>query len=236
MLNALVINNDPILCKRIVNGIMQYAKNIRVCGISYTVKEAIQIIEKQKIDIVILDYDMPRKVALNFIDYFSKNEKDKNMYLILFAKESEIEKIKNSCIFKIINKPIELSKLICVIRNICNKNISLNQIIIKNKINNELEKLQYNFSYVGTQYMSEAIYEIYSKNYIYTGGNLNKNVYPIIAENHKTTINNVKCSITAATKMMAERCPKEIMEKYLFYNDTDKPTVKEIMYKVINRL
>ena len=84
--------------------------------------------------------------------------------------------------------------------------------------------------------MAEAIYEIYTKNYIYKGGNLSKNVYPIIADNHNTTINNVKCNITSATKCMVQRCSKETLDNYLFIEDGTTPKVKEIMFKVINRL
>ena len=155
---------------------------------------------------------------------------------MIVGKQEAIETINNKCIYKIFIKPIELTPIIQVLREVGSCHSASKQALIKDKINKELEKLQYNFSYVGTKYMAEAIYEIYSKNYIYTGGNLNKNVYPIIAENHNTTVNNVKCNITAATKIMTQKCSKEIMDNYCFCDSLEKPKVKEIMYKIINRL
>jgi len=236
-LNILVINNDPVTCKRIVNGVMQYVKNVRVCGISYSVKEAIEISKKQKIDIAILDYDMQNGVATKFLEFASENNREQKLSVILLAENSEeLDLLDNSFVHNIIKKPVELTQLIYSVRELSNNNAVLNQNVIKNKINKELEKLQYNFSYVGTKYMAEAIYEIYSRKYIYSGGNLNKNVYPVIAEKHNTTVNNIKCNITSATRVMTDRCPREIMENYLFCDENEKPKVKEIMYKVVNRL
>lgn len=238
MLNLLVIENEPLMCKRIVNSITQYVKNVRLSGISFTVKEAIEIVKKQKIDIVILDYGMPKDVASKFVDFVSEyNGKEDKVSIILLADENtEIKALDRSCVYAIINKPIELTQVVYTVREISNNNVVLNQSALKNKIYKELEKLQYNSSYIGTQYMAEAIYEIYSKKYIYTGSNLSKNVYPIIAEKHNTTTNNVKCNITSATKTMIERCPKEMLENYLFCDESGKPKVKEIMYRVVNRL
>lgn len=237
MLNMLVINNDHNTCKRIVNNVMIYCKNIRTCGIAYTVKEATEIVRKQKIDIFILDYNMQNGVARNFLDYIDENNEDEKMSVILLVDKDENENlISNKCISKIIHKSNEISEIIYALREMSRNNKVAKQSLLKEKINKELEKMQYNFSYVGTKYMAEAIYEIYSKNYIYTGGNLSKNVYPIIAQNHNTTINNIKCNITSATRLMAQRCPKDVMENYLFCENGEVPKAKEIMYKVINRL
>lgn len=233
MLNLLVIENDPSMCKKIVNGVMLYVKNVRVCGISYTVKEAIEIASKQKVDIVILDYDLPNGVSHNFLNFVSEHKEKQNICIILLTdNQNSLDDVGDA----IICNPHELTKLIYSVRNISNSKVIANQGIIKNKIFNELEKLQYNLSYVGTQYMAEAIYEIYSKKYIYTGGNLTKNVFPVIAEKHHTNINNVKCNITQATRCMIQNCPKEMLESYLFCVDNNKPRVKEIMYKIINKL
>ncbi len=239
MLNVLVIENDPVICKRLVNGIIQYVKNVRICGISYTAKEAIEISNRQKIDIAILDYNLKENSASSYIEFVSENnnKSTNKISLILLAEKNKLDdKSYENEVYKVIYRPIQIAQLIYAIRELSNCDISANQKLIKNKIFKELEKLQYNFSYVGTQYMAEAIYEIYSKKYIYSGGNLNKNVYPIIAQKHNTTVNNVKCNITSATKIMSEKCSKDIMENYLFCENSNKPKVKEIMYKVINKL
>ncbi len=237
MLNLLVVNNDPVLCKRLVNGMMMYVKNTRICGISYTVKEAIEIVKKQKINVILLDYDMPNGVARKFLDFIDENNPDNKISVVLLISKDENEKlITNKCVSKMIHKSNELAPVVYALREISGNNTTFKQSIIKDKIYKELEKLQYNFSYIGTQYMAEAIYELYSKNYIYTGGNLSKNVYPTIAENHNTTVNNVKCNITSATRAMTQRCSKEVMEDYLFCDENETPKVKEIMYKIINRL
>ena len=237
MLNLLVVENDPNVCKRLVNNVTMYVKNIRVSGISYTAKEAIEIIKKQKINIIILDYDLPNSTADSLLKYLDKNKLEDRIPTLVLAKKTDEEKIKDSeSIYKVICKPIKVAPIVYGLRELSGSSTAIKQALIKDRINKELEKLQYNFSYVGTKYMAEAIYEIYTKNYIYKGGNLSKNVYPIIAENHNTSVNNVKCNITSATKCMTQRCPKDMMDNYLFCEDGDSPKVKEIMYKVINRL
>ena len=235
MLNILIIYNDHVMYKRMVNCIMQYVKNVRLCGISYSVKEATEIAKKQKLDIIILDYDMPNRVADTFLNFVAENQNCKNVQTILLADNSKMVN-PNMHTYRVLSKPIDIKQLIIIIREIADNKATTRQNDVKSKIYNELGKLKYNFSYIGTKYMAEAIYEIYSKNYIYYGGNLNKNVYPIIAQRYHTNINTVKCNITAATKIMTEKCPKELIENYLFCDETEKPKVKEIMYKVVNKL
>lgn len=57
--------------------------------------------------------------------------------------------------------------------------------MIKKKICDELRKLKYNFSYIGTRYFVEAIYILYilKKNY---NCNFEKEIYPLIEMFTKT--------------------------------------------------
>ena len=74
MINLLIVNNDPNICKGLINGTAIYVKNIRPCGISYTAKEAFEIIKKQKIDLAIIDYDIDQSGVEKILEYIDKNK------------------------------------------------------------------------------------------------------------------------------------------------------------------
>lgn len=67
-------------------------------------------------------------------------------------------------VFECINRPINLIKLFNCINNICDyKGCTDESLIIRSKIANYLEYLNYNLSHFGTMYLIETIFEIYYK-------------------------------------------------------------------------
>lgn len=110
-----------------------------------------------------------------------------------------------------------------------------NETKIKNKINQELKKLEYNFSYKGTVYLVDAIYVLYTLKNI-KDCNLGKEVYPIVAEHYNTTANNIKCNITNSTDKMFYDCEEKILRAYLKEFRFTKPGPKKIMEAVLKRI
>ncbi len=109
------------------------------------------------------------------------------------------------------------------------------EIKIKNKIVQELKKIQYNFSYKGTEYLVDAIYVLYNlKNP--KECNLGKEVYPIVAEHYNTVANNIKCNITNSTDKMFYDCDEKILRAYLKEFRFTKPGPKKIMEAVLKRI
>ena len=106
--------------------------------------------------------------------------------------------------------------------------------LIKNKIYKELNELNYNFSYIGTQYLCEIIYEIYVTEK--TTKNLSKNVYPIIARKHSTTINTVKCNIFHATMNSYYDCDQNKLERYFGRRFLSKPTTMDVINKILDNI
>ncbi len=106
---------------------------------------------------------------------------------------------------------------------------------LKNKIEEELKKLEYNFSYKGTVYLVDAIYVLYNlkKSGEY---NLGEDVYPIVAKHYNTVANNIKCNITNSTDKMFYDCEEKVLRAYLKEFTFTKPGPKKIMEAVIKRL
>ena len=66
--------------------------------------------------------------------------------------------------------------------------------------------------------------------------NLQSDIYPIIAKKYNKTIYNVKSSINKATECMYYECDVGRLEKYFRLFDDMKPTVKQVVFAVINKL
>lgn len=105
------------------------------------------------------------------------------------------------------------------------------------KVHIELEKLNFNFSYVGTQYLLEAIIILYN-NYInsFKKQKIAKNIYPIIAKRYKKTVNNIKTNIINVCDLMCYDCKYEVLKEYFGDVYNRKPTPKKIMITVLNKL
>ena len=84
------------------------------------------------------------------------------------------------------------------------KKINLEQ--VKKQIHKELNEINYNYSYKGTKYLEETILEIYKKNLAFEG-NLEKEIYPIIANKYKKKIETIYGNIKFATNhMLSQVC------------------------------
>lgn len=110
-----------------------------------------------------------------------------------------------------------------------------NEKIIKNKIIKELVKLNYNFNLSGTGYLIEAIYLLYRLEKYYNF-RLEKDVYPVVANMHGDSANNIKFNIVYATDSMFYDCEEEILIEYIGSYEISKPGPKKIIRAVLKRL
>ena len=96
--------------------------------------------------------------------------------------------------------------------------------------------MNFNFSYVGTKYLLECIFEIYS-NKNYEQFNLNRDFYPIISQKYNKSINNIKCNITQAYIKMVCDSSIENLENYLkMYIGTQIPKKKDVISAILRNI
>ena len=107
--------------------------------------------------------------------------------------------------------------------------------IKKNKIIDELSSIGYQFKYQGTHYLVDTILYV-GKNKNNLVENLQTKVYPVIAEKYHKSPWNIKSSINKATECMYYECDSTKLENYFKFHDDTKPTVKEVIFTVINRI
>ena len=235
MLNLLIIDKDINNSIHLLNYISENSNNIRVHSVINTLDEGIKILNTGLIDITLInikdniDYIIHKLHTISNC-YFEKYKKS----IILVSKS--IKNISSdSYIYECLCSGEDISMIFSKISEIAkNKSTQLNNSFLLSKINRELEYIGYNFSYVGTKYLSESIALIYN-NYD-SSENLNKNVYPLIAKKYHKTVNNIKCNITSATISMFYECDENRLKDYFHFYSVSKPHPKLVIYTVLNKL
>lgn len=122
------------------------------------------------------------------------------------------------------------------------KNESANKKYIKNRINEELQGLKFNFEHIGTKYILDAIYLLYYQKKFYKFS-LESDIYPIIANKYGDTASAIKGAIEYATDKMYYECDEESLKDYIddeeyWGNDkqNSKPGPKKIIRAVLKRI
>lgn len=236
MLNMLVIEDNVIECQQLINIISSQISDLKLYSMTFNGKDALDILEKDKIDIILLDLILPDISGINIIEYIERKKlSNYENSIVVVSGETYLhpEFSKNTYIYSCFQNPINFNALVQCIENIIkDKNNNINQLIIKDKINNELGKLNYNFSYIGTQYLSECIYEIFTKNL--KSFNLSRDIYPLIAKKHSTNVNNIKCNIFQATLNSYYDCEQNKLEQYFKRVFYEKPKTKDVIYTILS--
>ena len=202
-------------------------------------KEAIREFELSKVDVFLFDLDYTRVEGYNLVKYIvSKNFKKhyKSVVGITQDQKKFKELQNNPFMYHVFLKPVTLKEVYEMLENaVSEKLLHGDEQAIKERIKDQLDLLSFNFSYNGTKFLSEVVYEIYThRNKFHE--NLSKDIYPIIAEKYGKTVNTVKCDISHATKLMYYDCKEEVIMKYFNYKFPVKPRVKEVIFTIVNNI
>ena len=202
-------------------------------------EEAINGFNLAKIDIFLLDLDNKEGNQFKLIEYLTEKNLRKHRKSIAaitqnFEKADELKN--NPFIYQTFLKPVGMREVFECLEELAGKRMQYrDEQIIKERIQKQLEILSFNFSYNGTKFLSDVIYEIYTnKNKFHD--NLTKDIYPIIADRYGKTVNTIKCDITQATKVMYYDCREEVVMKYFNYKMPIKPRVKEVIFTILNKI
>lgn len=205
MISTLIIDDDINYIKYFINNIINQMNEIRISYIITDGKAAIDIIEKNTLDLIVIDLKMPNITGIEVI------EKIKSMNLINLPKivviSGELDLMycaKNNyiisdIIYKNTDSKVIKNKLRKIINNI---QMSINLENIKNEIVKKLINFGYNFKYKGTQYIYQSILYIYESNNMDLVENLEKNVYKYIAYKYSKSILNIKTNIINSTRLI----------------------------------
>lgn len=229
MINTLIVDDNLVYVKNILNTAINDFDEVRVTHIATTVIEAFNILENNSIDLVFLDLKLPDNNGIEIIKKVKSINCVKEPEIIIISEDKQLmnKVISDYKIYNIISKlekdDILHRKIEEIIRNIY---ISNNKGNIRAFISNELEKIGYNWKYKGTHYILEAIIYIYQSNNMDLLDNLEKNVYKYISYHYNKSVNNIKTNIIKATNYIDK-------DKQYIENPTPKLVISDILNKLI---
>ena len=239
MLNLLIVENNLIESHFLINSICKELPDIRLYGIAHTGMEAINIIKENEVDIIILDFKLPDVKGIDIINYISKNNITKyNSSIIVMIEDMDIipQIVGNKYIFSYYSKTSNIKYIIDKIIEISKqKKLKHQDSTVMEQIKSELELLNFNFSYNGTKYLYECIYECYCKDVQYDI-NLNREIYPVISKKYRKSIDSIKANIFKSTSIMYNEIKEHVLYEYFGYKFINKPKTKEIIMTILKKL
>lgn len=243
MINVLLVENDMNYGKNLINKLARKNKEFRLCGLTNNIKDTISILNNIEIDIILINLALSEcKKIINLLGM----KKCENLVILILNEKNEINIINNGLKRRLNNyiiKSNDIGKDTDIIDSLfilkseihLSKKSKIKEMKIKSKINEELKYLGYNLEYLGSKYLSEAIYILYiTKNY--QNCNLERDIYPIIAKKNGKSINNIKCNIKNATNIMYYENEEEKIIEYLKDYNIIKPQPKKIILTILNRI
>ena len=234
MLNILMATNNNSMIKFFINNILVKNDKARLYKITNNIEQTTEVLNNNDIDIIILDLRILQNDITSMFDMIKKERMDKyKKSIIVIANKFDI--IKTDCDDEIIADYIldgtGEEEFVCKLNNIIKEKDIDKQ---RNMIKNELKYIKYNLKYKGTCYLIDVIIYIYNNNKI---DNLQRNVYPVIAKMYKKSVENIRTNLKRATDCMYNDCESKRLQKYFgLSSDDEKPTVKEVIYTVLDKI
>lgn len=154
----------------LVNFISSYFLKLKLYHMSLNGNDALNVLDSGKIDIILLDLNLPDLSGIDILKYIEDNEMNQYYNSIIVISEyinSYKSLLSNPYIFSYINKPASLDLIFKDLKKIILEKTSIdNQGYINFLIEKELKYLCFDFSHIGTQYLQDTIFYTYiSKNY-----------------------------------------------------------------------
>ena len=236
MLNIVIICKDLVYSRYLINFLNYENNNLKVLGVLNEIEELFDISKRSVIDIILINSDC--------IDYeFLKSNKKIQPYLkstILILNKIWKNKLN---VYAYINNKNDIETLASSINQLATSKIieknfyqnSAKKNILIKAIEAELKDLNIALSYTGIKYIIESIYIIYSLEKCYNF-NLEKDIYPIIAQKYHKIVSTIKSNITYAVNMMYVECEENKLLEYLKEYSLRKPSPKRIISDILENV
>lgn len=229
MVNILIANRDILYIKSLINKMND--NKSKVIKIATDEKETIEFIDCS--DIAILDYNIYKHIE---IELKKINERFTKSIIITSATLNFYDGLKGNSLIYYYDQNTNLEFIVKKVKELVKNKHKYDKVTnIKMKIKKETEYLKYNPLHVGTNYLIECIVLIaQSKEDLLS--NLEKDVYPFIANKYHKTISNIKCNINQSTTHMYYECDSDKLKRYFNFECDMKPKPKLVMTTILNKV
>ena len=237
MLNLLIADDNIDYAINLMNYINENNSIIRVCNIAKDGKKTIDILNNENnIDIILLDYQMPIYNGLEVLEKIENRDKYVDSFIIISGEIESVIKMRqcdlvHSILFKTLSMEDIKNKIMQLVEY--KEDIRKDENIDK-KILNEMLFLKYNPSLKGTKYLIETIKCVY-ENIDYLD-NLEKFVYPKVAQKYNEKLCNIKCRIGKATMHMYYNCEIDKLKEYFNLDIDTKPKIKTVIDTIVRKI
>lgn len=246
MLNMLVVDDNIFFTKSLINNVVKENPDIRLCMIATNGKEALDALNTQKIDLILLDLKLPEYSGLDILEFLIRYNNIYNNSVIVISGESEmILKVRNNpLVYSYINKGAGMENIIKEINQLVflkKEEVKKEKInnkrkkLVRQQIRKELYKIGYTDKYAGIKYIADTIYLQY---FIENKKNikLKNDIYPIISQKYNMPVNTVKCDIITATRKVKDSVPEEHIKQYFGFFWDKKITPKLVINTVLKKI
>lgn len=110
MINVMIVEDDPMVAE-INKRYLAKIDGFRLAVTATSVDEAIRLLEKENIQLILLDIFMPGKQGLELLSYLRKNELE--IDVIIISAASDLERIKKALRYGVVDyliKPFEFER------------------------------------------------------------------------------------------------------------------------------
>ncbi len=237
MLNVLIADDNIDYAINLMNYINEDNNVVRVCNIAKDGKKAIDILNNENnIDVILLDYQMPIYNGQEVLEKIQNKDKYVDSCIIISGEIESVIKMRqcdlvHSILFKTLSMEDIKNRIMQLVEY--KEDIRKNENIDK-KILNEILFLRYNNSLKGTKYLIDTIRYVYdNRDYL---DNLEKFVYPKVAQKYNEKLCNIKCRIGKSTMLMYYNCEIERLKEYFDLDVDVKPKIKTIIDTIVRKI
>ncbi len=211
MVNTIVITENINLVKKLLIELEKLSLNLNISKVLTSKSEMDKLINCSNIDMVIVDKSIEKECSIEFIKQFQDV-----IVIVSYSKSCKLlnQNVLNNINFILHDGDLERKRV---------------------NIMRELEYIGYRFKYKGSHYLLDTILQLYSKQNSMVD-DLQSVIYPIIAKKYDKSVYNVKSSINKATEHMYYESDSTRLQEYFNFPDDIRPTVKQVVFTVINKL
>lgn len=244
-IKVLIADDNREFCD-VLKEFINQQDDFALVGIAYNGLEALEIIQQQAPDVIVLDIIMPHLDGIGVLEKISNgavSHKPKVIMLTAFGQESVTQRAVELGADYYILKPFDFSVLATRIRQLAD-GVAVAQYISTSKprnldvaVTNIIHEMGVPAHIKGYHYLREAILCVINE--VNLLGAVTKELYPMIAQKYQTTPSRVERAIRHAIELAWDRGNIEMMTKFFGYTinlERGKPTNSEFIAMVADKL
>ncbi|MEG6615918.1 sporulation transcription factor Spo0A [Peptococcaceae bacterium 1198_IL3148] len=246
-IKVLVADDNRDFCE-LLKEFIDSQEDLVLSGLAYNGLEALELIEQQKPDVIVLDVIMPHLDGIGVLEKISSNLtsiKPKVIMLTAFGQENITQRAVELGADYYILKPFDFTVLATRIRQLF-KGVAgggseyISPVKTKNldvAVTNIIHEMGVPAHIKGYHYLRDAILMVIDD--VGLLGAVTKELYPMIAQKYNTTPSRVERAIRHAIELAWDRGNIEMMTKFFGYTinlDRGKPTNSEFIAMVADKL